>query len=148
MDFRDIETSSLGDTQIPISEPLRLSYVEPGGDPTEEKTVLLAPPSGQKNKLTFDTIGKEIIVDNADLVVIEPDNNFYLKEFKVDGGIVLDLHGVVKKIEIGAGTKDLRNKMPSLLDHADAKRRILAMIPAIVALLIGVLEKMKVLPAK
>jgi hypothetical protein len=147
-DFRDLDSLLVDDSQIPISGPIQVLSVGPGADPAEPKTVLLAPKAGEKNRITFDGIGKEIILDNADLLVIVPDNDFYLREFKVDDGILLNLHGVINEIRIGAGAKDLRSAMPSLFDHIDARSRVLGVIPAIVALLIGVLEKMKVLPAR
>ncbi len=147
LDFRNIEASP-GDSQIPISETLRLSYIEPASGSTEEKTVLLTPPSGETNRIHFANTGKEIILENGDLLVIVPDNNFYLRQFRVDGGIVLSLDGVVKEIRVGAGTNNLRSEMPSVLDDLDAKSRILGVVPSIVALLFAILEKIKVLPAK
>lgn len=147
LNFRDIEASP-DDSQIPIIEPLRVSYVEPAASFTEEKTVLLTPPSGEKNRIHFDNTGSEIELDSGDLLVIIPDNNFYLRQFRVDNGIVLSLAGVVKDIKVGAGVKNLRGEMPSVLDHLDAKSRMLAVIPSVVALIFAILEKIKVLPAK
>lgn len=146
IDFRGGDTSLIGDNQIPISDPLRISYKEPGGEAIEEKTVLLARPSGETNRITFDKIGREIVVDNGDLLVIVPHGSFYLRQFRADGGIALNLQGVVNDVQIGAGTKDLRSRMPSLFDHLDAKSRVLTLIPAIVSLVLGVLERIGWLP--
>lgn len=145
LDFR--AASNFRDTGIPILRALRFSHIEPGSSP-EEKTVLLNPPAGGKNELSFEGLEKHIDLNDSDLLVVIPKNEFYLRHFNAMGGIQLSLHGTVSDVKVGAGSLDLRTVMPSLFDHLDSKKRIYGTIPAIVALLVGILEKMGVLRTK
>jgi len=140
LDFDLTAQSEIGDTQIPILGELRFSDVDPRT--SEEKTVLLKPPPAYKNEVSFEKLDKSVTLDDADLVVVVPKSDFYLRRFTVRDGIQLSLHGVVRDVRAGAGASDLETRMPSLFDHLDNEKRIYGVIPALAALILGVLEKM------
>lgn len=144
LDFDLTAQSQIGDTQIQIFQEVRFSEIDP--HTSEEKTVLLKPPSGYKNEVSFEKLSKSIALDDADLLVILPENEFYLRQFTVRDGIQLSLHGVVHDVRTGAGVSDLQSRMPSLADQLDSKKRIYGLIPALATLILGILEKMGVLP--
>jgi hypothetical protein len=145
IDYRVISGSNIGDSQIPIVGDLRFSHITPG-DSQEEKTVLLTPASGQSNEISFEEVNNTIKISDSDLLMIRPTQGFYLRQFKIDNGIQLSLHGLVKDVLVGAGPNDMKSKMPSLFDELDKKGRVFVVIPGIVALLLGILEKLGVLP--
>jgi hypothetical protein len=134
--------SEIGDTQIPITDEVRFSHIDPRT--LEEKTVLLK----NKNKVTFEKLGKSVPLDEADLLVVTPKNEFYLTQFTVKDGVDLNLHGVASDVRAGAGATDLATLMPSSLDHLDNMKRIYALVPSIVGVILGILEKMGLLPKK
>jgi hypothetical protein len=136
LDFVLTPQSEVGDTQIPVLDALRFSAIDPRtGD---EKSVLLKPPA----QIAFEKLDKKVILDDAELLVVVPRNDFYLRQFTVKDGIQLSLHGVVREVQAGAGTSALETLMPSAFDHLDNAKRIYGVIPALVALILGVLEKM------
>ena len=139
-DFTLAANSEIGDTQIPILDELRFSTIDPVT--SEEKTVLLKPPSGYKNEVSFEKVDKKVTLADADLLIVAPKRDFYLRQFRVFDGIQLSLHGVVRDVRAGAGAGDLETRMPSFFDHLDNKKRIYGAIPALAALILGVLEKM------
>jgi len=145
LDFRSIQPSNLQDTQIRVINELRFSHVEPGRSP-EEKTVLLDPPPGRKNEVSFERLDKVVGLSEADLLEIVPRSDFYVRHFAAKNGIQLSLHGDVRDVRLGAGSSDLQTVMPSLFDHLSEQKRFYGVIPGIVALILGILEKMKVLP--
>ncbi|MBZ5616997.1 MAG: hypothetical protein LAO23_23615 [Acidobacteriia bacterium] len=147
IDFRGATPPNFSDTQLPVLAELRFSTVEPGSS-LEEKTTLLRPPAGENNEVSFEECSSTINLNSADVLVIDPSPNFYLREFKVKDGITLSLHGTVKDVRVGAGSADLKSRMPSLLDHLDNEKRIFGLVPAIAALIVGALERMGVLPSK
>jgi hypothetical protein len=146
LDFDPMPESEIGDTQVPILDEIRFSDVDPRT--SEEKTVLLKPPPGYKNEVSFENLDKKVILDDADLLALHPENNFYLRQFTVKDGLQLEMHGVVTDVRVGAGAGDLQTCVPSLFDHLDNKKRVYGLIPAVAALILGVLEKMGVLRGK
>jgi len=145
IDYRGISGLNIGDSQIPIVGDLRFSHITPG-DSQEEKTVLRPPASGQSNEISFEEVDSTVKLSDSDLLMIRPAQGFYLRQFKIDNGIQLSLHGLAKDVLIGAGANDMKSKMPSLFDELDKKARVFVVIPAVVAFLLGILEKLGVLP--
>jgi hypothetical protein len=155
LDFRGADGSDLGDTQIAILNDVRFSHVEVNEAQDErpeelpaEKTVLLPPLKGQSNEILFEAVRKNVKVNDADLLVIRPDKEFYIRKFSVDHGIQLGLHGMVRDITVGAGPRDLKSQMPSLFEELDTEKRTFTVIPGIVAFILGVLEKLGILPGR
>ena len=146
LDFDLTSQSEIGDTQIPILGEIRFSEIDP--HTSEEKTVLLTPPSGYKNEVSFEKLDKRVTLDDADLLVVIPKSDFYLRRFIVKDGIQLSLHGVVHDVRKGAGSSGLETRMPSAFDHLDNMKRIFGVIPALVALILGILERMGLLSEK
>jgi hypothetical protein len=144
VDFRLREGSNIGDTQIPVVGNIRLAHIDPS-HPGQEKTVLLAPMSGQSNEILFERLSRTVRVDESDLLLIRPGPYFYIRRFSVDNGIRLSLHGSVHDVSMGAGPDDMRTVMPTLFDQLDNKSRVFAVVPAIVVVLLGILEKLGIL---
>jgi hypothetical protein len=144
LDFRNDGNIDFEETQIRVLSNLRLSHTEPGGPP-RETTVLLPPLPGEKNTISFPRVNKVIEIGDADLITIRPTKNFYLKRFSVDRGIQVAFSGEARDVRVGAGPEDLRSVMPSIFDDFDNQKRLFAVIPGIVALIIGVLEKLGLL---
>jgi hypothetical protein len=142
LDFSVSGHSGLTDTQIPIVGEVRFSEIEPGE--SEEKSVLLPPAP----EIAFEDVNKKITLDPADLLVVIPKGGFYLRQFTVKDGIQLSLHGRVGQLLAGAGAHDLATLMPSAFDRLNNSGRIYAAIPAIVGLILGILEKIGVLGKK
>ncbi len=134
--------TEIGDTQIPILDEVRFSHIDPRT--LAEKTVLLK----NKNEASFEKVGKSVTLDEADLLVVNPKNEFYLSQFSVGDGIHLSMHGVARDVRAGAGTSDLATLMPTWFDHLDSTKRTYGVVPSIVALILGILEKMGLLPGK
>jgi hypothetical protein len=140
-------TTTLGirNTQIPILGEIRLSKVD--RDSLEEKSVLASPDSGSDNKVIFERLEKTIKFDPADMLVIKPAKYFYVREFVLaKNGLRVSFHGVAEDVIAGAGPEDLHSRMPSLLDQLVHEKEIFGLVPAIVAVLIGILEKIGALP--
>jgi len=144
LDFVPSAGAEIGYTQVPILGEIQFSYIDPRS--AEEKTVLLPPPAGQKNEIKFEKLDKSVTLDNADLLRVVPDNELYLRRFVIDNGIHLNLHGVVRDIRVGAGVNDMTTHMPSYFDHLDGQKRFFTAVPALVALLLGILDRMRGLP--
>jgi hypothetical protein len=106
---------------------------------SEEKSVLLNPPP----HISFEKLDKKVTLDDADLLVVLPKRDFYLRQFTVKDGIHLSFHGVVADVRAGAGANDLETLMPSFFDHIDNLKRIYGVIPVLVTLILGVMEKMR-----
>jgi hypothetical protein len=123
---------------------IRLAHIDPS-HPGQEKTVLLAPMSGQSNEILFERLSRTVRVDESDLLLIRPGPYFYIRRFSVDNGIRLSLHGSVHDVSMGAGPDDMRTVMPTLFDQLDNKSRVFAVVPAIVVVLLGILEKLGIL---
>jgi hypothetical protein len=136
LDFVLAPNSEIGDTQIPILGELRFSTIDPRT--SVEKAVLLP----GKNEILFEKLGNKVTLDAADLLVVIPMSKFYLRQFAIKEGIQLSFHGAVQDVRVGAGTSDLRTRMPSAFDQLDNAKRIYGVIPALVALILGVVEKM------
>jgi hypothetical protein len=136
LDFSLAGHSEANDTQIPILNELRFSEIDPGT--SEEKSVLLKPAP----EVTFEKVNKKVILNSADLLVVVPKSDFYMRQFTVRDGIQLSLHGAVREILTGAGARDLATLMPSAFEHLDNAMRIYGAIPAIVGLILGILERM------
>jgi hypothetical protein len=142
LDFVLTALSEIGDTGIPIQKALRFWEIEPGS--SEEKTVLLK----GKNEVVFESLDKKVTLDDADLLEVVPRNDFYLRRFTVKDGIQLNLHGVASDVRMGPGPGAMENRMPSLFDHLDSQKRIYGVIPALVALIVGIMERMGVFQKK
>ena len=142
LDFSLAGHSEANDTQIPILNELRFSEIDPGT--SEEKSVLLKPAP----EVTFEEVNKKVILNSADLLVVVPKSDFYMRQFTVRDGIQLSLHGAVRDILTGAGASDLATLMPSASEYLDNAMRIYGTIPAIVGLVLGILERMGVLGKK
>ena len=134
--------SEIGDTQIPILDEIRFSHIDPRT--LDEKTVLLR----NKNEVSFEKLGKTVTLNEADLLVVAPKSDFYLSQFTVKDGIHLRLQGVARDVREGAGASALTTLMPSSLEHLDNIKRIYGIVPAIVGLILGILEKVGLLPEK
>src|SRR5712691_2327345 len=80
MSFDLTANSEIGDTQVPILGQVRFSHNDPRT--LDEKTVLLK----GKNEVSFEKVGKNEILDEADLLVVDPKSDFYLTRFKVKDG--------------------------------------------------------------
>lgn len=155
LDYRSTDDSDLVDTQVAILNDIRFSHLEVKQTQDErpellpgEKTVLLPALNGQSNDVVFEVVNKNIKVNEADLLIIRPDKDFYIRKFSVSHGIQLSLHGTVRDVSVGAGPKDLKSQMPSLFEELDTQKRLFTVIPGIVALLLGILEALEVLPRK
>jgi len=147
IDFRGAMPAHFVDTQIPIFDEIRFSTVRPGLS-TEEKTTLLPPPSGLKNEVLFEQTNYTVSLNDGDLLVIDPASTYYLKKFSVEKeGITLGLGGEVKHLGTGPGSSALHDQMPSVLDRLDTKKKIFGLVPALAALIFGILDKMGV-PAR
>jgi len=96
----------------------------------------------------FEKVKQKVTLDPADLLVITPKANFYLRQFTVADGVHVSLRGAVRQIRSGAGARGLTTLMPSAFDHLDNAARIYGAIPALVALVLGILERMGLLGKK
>jgi hypothetical protein len=142
LDFDLAPQTDIGDTQIPILGEIRFWQVEPGTEDT--KTVLLA----GENKVAFENVHESFTLDEADLLLIVPKSDFYLRRFVVKDGIHLSLHGVVKEVRAGPGAGALETHMPSLFDHVDNTKRFWAVILVVVSTVIGFLDRVRWLANK
>jgi hypothetical protein len=137
-----------GESQVHVSGPLSIAHTDPA-DPGQEKGVILNPiSSDSKNQIVFDDISRTVLLNPNDLVLIQPGADLYIRRFIVDHGIQLDIHGTVRDIRVGAGSKNLRSCMPSIFDTLDNKKRIYGAIPGIVAFILGLFEAVGLLPRK
>ena len=87
-------------------------------------------------------------LDPADLLVVVPKRNFYLRQFALEDGLHVSLHGVVREIRSGAGSKGLTTLIPTAFDHMDNAVRIYGAIPALAGLVLGIFEEMGLLGKK
>ena len=141
-DFTLAGNSGVRDTQIPVLGQLRFSEIDPRT--SEEKSVLLTPGP----EIVFEKVEKKVTVNPGDLLIVDPKDHFYLRQFTIKDGIQVSLHGVVRDVRAGAGANDLSTLLPSTFDRLDSVKRIYGAIPALVALLLGVLDKMGALTKK
>jgi len=58
------------------------------------------------------------------------------------------VHGIVKDVKSGAGPNDMRTHMPSLFDQIDNAKRFWGVVPALVAFLLGLADKLRKTPEK
>lgn len=137
--FRSQEKSGIEGTNITVLDDVRLSHIEVGAIP-KEITVLLAPLPGQRNEILFEAANKNAQLAVGDLVLIKPDKNFYIRKFEINGGIQLSLHGIVKGIDLSAGSQGPKSIMPSLFDEWDNNKRAITVIPGIVAFVLLLLK--------
>jgi hypothetical protein len=142
LDFSLVGHADVSDTQIPVLNELRFSEID--ARTSEEKSVLLKPAP----EVFFEKVKQKVTLDPADLLVVVPKNNFYLRQFTVEDGVHVSLRGVVREIRSGAGAKGLTTLMPSAFDHMDNAARIYGVIPALAGLVLGILEKMGLLGKK
>jgi hypothetical protein len=142
LDFSLVGHADVSDTQIPVLNEVRFSAIDPRT--SEEKSVLLKPAP----EIFFEKVKQKVTLDPADLLVVVPNNNFYLRQLTVENGVQVSLHGVVREIRSGAGSKGLTTLMPSAFDQLDNAARIYGAIPALAALILGILEKMGLLGKK
>lgn len=134
-DFDPATQTDIGDTQIPVLGEIRFWEVVPGTEDT--KTVLLA----GENKVTFENVNQSFTLDEADLLLLVPKSDFYLRRFAVKNGIQLSLHGVVKEVRAGPGAGALETHMPSLFDHVDNTKRFWAVVLVVVSTIFGFLDR-------
>jgi hypothetical protein len=142
LDFSLAGHTDVSDTQIPILGEVRFSEIDPGT--SEEKSVLLQPAP----EIIFEKVNKKATTNSSDLLVVVPQNAFYLRQFTVKSGIQLSLHGSIRQLLAGAGANDLATLMPSSFDHLSNISRIYGTIPAIAGLLLGILERIGALGKK
>jgi hypothetical protein len=142
LDFSLAGHADVSDTQIPVLGELRFSEIEPGT--SEEKSVLLKPAP----EVVFEEVKQKVVLNAADLLVVVPQENFYVRQFTVADGVHVSLRGVVRDLRAGPGAKALMTLMPSSFDHMDSLTRIYGAIPALVGLLLGIVERMNLLGKK
>jgi hypothetical protein len=109
---------------------------------------LLKPLPNRKNQVLFDGLGKNVEFNVADIIEVTPGDHFDIRSVIAKNGIQIELHGTVKDLRVGAGSDDLVSCMPSIFDLLDAKKRIIGVIPGIVATIIGILESLGFLPRR
>lgn len=133
---------------VAIEGPLRLSRVDVGS--RQESSALLPRTPGNANSITFDTLGRTITIDEHDIVQFEsrPTDGFWLRNLTADAGLRIDLHGTVSRVEVGPGPSDMHNILPSALDFCLGLKGMLGLIPALATTLLGILERMGLLPKK
>ena len=130
--------------QIPILSTVRFAHVDPHGS-KEESVLLNASSPIDANQIVFSPTAKSVSLD-ADLFVMRPRGPFYIKSVSIANGIHLILEGTLLEAEKGPGENALNSIMPTLLDHLLNEKGVLALIPSLVALIVGILEKMEVIP--
>jgi hypothetical protein len=142
LNFDVTHNNEVGDTQIPIVNEVRLSHIDPRT--MQEKTILLK----NNNHILFEELNKTIVLGETDLVEVVPENEFYLSQFTVLDGVHLTLHGLVREVRRGAGASNLASVMPSSFDYLDNLKRIYGIVPSMIGLLLGILDKMRLLPER
>ena len=147
LDFRGTRGSSIDDTGISVANPIRFSHIDLGPE-AREKSTLLESTAAATNQIVFTALpNRVILVNRADLLVISPGKEFYLKRFETAlGQMSVFLQGSVRDVQLGGGPADLHSQMPSLFDHLDRWTRFYSVIPAIVGFVLAILEKMGLLP--
>jgi hypothetical protein len=136
IDFDLTPQSTIGDTQIPVLGELRFWQVEPGSEDT--KTVLL----GSENKVLFEKVNQSFTLDEADLLLLIPKSDFYLRRFSVKDGIQLNLHGIVREVKAGPGAGALDGHMPSLFAHMGRIAPVWGTVLTAVTLILGILSRL------
>jgi hypothetical protein len=144
LDLGPYPDSQIQATQIPILSTIRFVHVNPRGN--KEESVLLSGSSpSDVNQIAFPPISKSITLD-ADLFVITPGRGFYIKSISVTDGIHLTMEGPLLDAQKGPGGSTLSSVMPTMLDRLLNEKGAFAMVPSLVALILGILEKMGVIP--
>jgi hypothetical protein len=160
--FREADETIPEENQIRVTGDILVAHVEhlsENLDPTtnsdnssllDEKSSMLPSLPGKKNEVVFDGLPskKSVSINSSDLLLIKPEQDFYIRRLQVEKGIDLEFHGTAKQILLGAGAKDLKNCMPSMFEMLDSKKRGFTVIPSIVAFIVGFLEAIGVLPKK
>jgi hypothetical protein len=108
--------------------------------------LLKASSLSQPNQIFFASTSKSVNLDDADLFIVQPRPGFYIKTVSVEDGIQLTLEGSLQDAQKGPGTNDLKTVMPSMLDRLLNEKGAFALVPSLAALIIGVLERMGVIP--
>jgi hypothetical protein len=148
LSFRRKSSQIVSDSQIRVSGPLQIAHIDPA-HPGQEKGSLLDPYSKKsRNQVTFDDSSRNVEFNSKDLIVIDPGSDFYIRSLSADHGIQLELHGTVRNILTGAGSKDYKSCMPSVFDTLDSKKRIYGAIPGAVTFILTLLETLGLLPRK
>jgi len=145
-DFVLAGSSKVGNTQIPVLGEIRFSSIDPRS--SDEKTILLPASEGHKNEIVFDEPSTSITLDDADLLLVIPEKDFTLRRFSIDDGIHANFYGSVRDLKVGAAANDMVSRMPSYFDRLDAQKRFFGAVPALAALILGLLEKLGSLPKK
>jgi hypothetical protein len=127
------------DRQIPITGPLRFTAID--GRTGDEKSALLAGTDAEVNQVSFERTDEELPVDPADVLVVEPAGSFWLRSVSTADGLRLSFRGLVQDVRLGGGAGDLQSVMPTLLDEWIALKGMLALIPAVAAGVIALLER-------
>jgi hypothetical protein len=133
IDFRDPDQVGQ-DSQIPILGNLIFARTEPGREPIS--TIV------DKSSIDFDDTNVHIDLPGADMLSLYPRSGFYLRKISISEGLNADFHGEVREVLEGSGQADMRSRMPSQFDLLNTRMKILAAIPALVALVIGILREL------
>lgn len=134
--------ANIDEHNVPIIDQLRISQVQlTSRDSPQESTVLLAPPPGHIDQLVFEVPDKAVPIQSGDLISIEPDKTIYLAELKINDGISVRLHGRAKNVFVGAGAKDMSNRMPTLFEGLTSIDRLILLLPAVLSTLLWPLQK-------
>jgi len=145
-DFVLASSSKVGNTQIPVLGEIRFSSIDPRS--SDEKTILLPATEGHKNEIVFEEPRSSMVLDDADLLLVIPEKDFTLRRFSIDDGIHANFYGSVRDLKVGAAANDMISRMPSYFDRLDSQKRLFGAVPALAALILGLLEKLGSLPKK
>jgi hypothetical protein len=130
---------TLQQDQIRLLGSVRVEQVDPRSGVAT--TVLLDPPPGAPNQATFASVAKTTPISPHHLLSFQAGRALYLTHVEFKDGIHLVIQGRVSDLRVGPGAADESNIMPSLLDQCMSWRGSLALIPAIAAFILGLLEK-------
>jgi hypothetical protein len=139
-DFVLAGSSKVENTQIPVLGEIRFSSIDPRS--SEEKTILLPATERHKNEIAFEEPRNSMALDDADLLLVIPEKDFTLRRFSIDDGIHANFYGSVRDLKVGAAANDMVSRMPSYFDRLDAQKRFFGAVPALAALILGLLEKL------
>jgi hypothetical protein len=144
VNFIPVPGTETKQTQIPIVAPIDFWQVDQA---TQARISVLRTPSPNKpNEVAFPVFSKVHTIPPDELISVVPSSGFYLTSINFTDGIQVTLEGPVKDLRTGPGVADMRSIMPTLLDRYQNQKGVLALIPAFVAFVIGLLEKIKLLP--
>jgi hypothetical protein len=137
------QAASIG-SALEIVQPFKIAEVDAVSG--EETSALLEGRSVDTNFIIFESLGRKVSLDYRDIIQIAPGGRLRLRGLSVDHGIHADLHGVVSNVRRGSGVGDMETIMPRALDYCLNAKGMLGLIPALVTLVLGILERMHVLP--